>query len=58
MLLEHGAAVSKFRGGAEAEDALAKKDFKRFVAIQREQRRKEKQVCGRDEKGECEIKEE
>jgi hypothetical protein len=34
MLLEHGLVVSKFRGGAEAEDALVRKDLRRFVAIQ------------------------
>jgi ankyrin repeat protein len=34
ILLEHGAVMSKFHGGIEAEEALARKDFKRFVAIQ------------------------
>jgi hypothetical protein len=36
ILLEHGAVMSKFHGGIEAEEALARKDFKRFVAIQME----------------------
>jgi hypothetical protein len=36
ILLEHGAVISKFHGGIEAEEALARKDFKRFVAIQME----------------------
>jgi len=34
MILEHGAVVSKFRGGILAEDALARKDFKQFVELQ------------------------
>jgi hypothetical protein len=38
ILLEHGAVMSKFHGGIEAEEALARKDFKRFVAIQVEAR--------------------
>jgi hypothetical protein len=36
ILLEHGAVMSKFHGGIEAEEELARKDFKRFVAIQME----------------------
>jgi len=36
VLLENGAVMSKFHGGIEAEEALAQKDFKRFVAIQME----------------------
>jgi ankyrin repeat protein len=39
ILLEHGAVMSKFHGGIEAEEALARKDFKRFVAIQVEARK-------------------
>jgi ankyrin repeat protein len=38
-LLEHGAVMSKFYGGIEAEEGLARKDFKRFVAIQMEARK-------------------
>jgi len=45
MLLEHGAVMSKFGGGIEAGEALARKDFGKFVAIQVEvllQKEKEK----------------
>jgi hypothetical protein len=42
MLLEHGAAISNFGGGSEAEEALARKDFRKFVAIQVEALLKQK----------------
>jgi ankyrin repeat protein len=34
MLLEHGAVMSKFGGGIEAGEALARNDFRKFVDIQ------------------------
>jgi Ankyrin repeats (3 copies)/Ankyrin repeat len=40
LLLERGAVVPNFLGGTEAEETLARKDFKRFVAIQIEERLK------------------
>lgn len=52
-ILEHGAAVSDFRGGFKAKEALEKKDFRRFVDIQREnlleemkREREEKEIEG------------
>ncbi len=35
-LLEHGAVVLDFRGGLKAKEALERKDFRRFVDIQKE----------------------
>jgi ankyrin repeat protein len=42
ILLQHGAVMSKFHGGIEAEEELARKDFKRFIAIQMEAKKLEK----------------
>jgi hypothetical protein len=41
QLLEHGAVVYAFRGEKKAEEALERKDFRRFVAIQVEKLREE-----------------
>jgi hypothetical protein len=41
LLLEHGAVVYAFRGEKKAEEALERKDFRRFVAIQVEKLREE-----------------
>jgi hypothetical protein len=34
ILLQHGAVMSKFGGGIEARETLARKDLLKFVAIQ------------------------
>jgi ankyrin repeat protein len=47
LLLEHGAVMYGFLGGIEAKEALERKDFKRFVAIQVEKLQARLNLVGR-----------